>query len=275
MISISGCGVWSKLNLINETGTTPNGYEIEFIKGPSKDLVQAGEIVEFYVQKSNVDSMISEYPVMYDFWIPKGNNYPIVIGGITMMGVGDSAIIKIPFDSLRGYSKQLPKAEKGINFHIGIVSAMDSTTYERILMFKKEETKQQLDRVRPMVEEYLAQYKEGTLEGVKETGSGLEYVIINKGSGKKVKQGDRIEVDFFGVTLRDGKSFDNSYKREHGYRFTVGKNNDIPGWDEGLLNFNRGGEGFLFVTPKLAYGKKGQGPIKPNSHLVFYIEVIK
>lgn len=111
-------------------------------------------------------------------------------------------------------------------------------------------------------------------EGVKATASGLQYRVLNEGKGAKPKESDRVEVNYRG-TLTDGTEFDSSYKRGVPAPFVV--NQVIPGFSEGLQLMAVGSK-YEFVIPSdLAYGPGGtgpDGPIPPNSVLVFEVELL-
>lgn len=48
----------------------------------------------------------------------------------------------------------------------------------------------------------------------------------------------------------------------------------IPGWQEGIPHFGKGGKGKLIIPPDLAYGSQDSGPIPGNSVLVFDIDLV-
>lgn len=109
-------------------------------------------------------------------------------------------------------------------------------------------------------------------EGVTETESGLQYQVIESGSGKQPKAEDTVEVHYRG-TLLDGTEFDSSYSR--GESTTLPVSGVIPGWQEALQLMKEGGKWKIFVPPKLAYGEQGAGDvIGPNETLVFEIELL-
>ena len=114
--------------------------------------------------------------------------------------------------------------------------------------------------------------KNAKKENVKQTASGLQYVIERPGSDEKPNATDRVEVHYSGKLL-DGSEFDSSYKRNEPIVF--GLNQVIPGWTEGLQLIGKGGKVKLFIPSKLGYGERGAGGvIPPNATLVFDVELL-
>jgi FKBP-type peptidyl-prolyl cis-trans isomerase len=108
--------------------------------------------------------------------------------------------------------------------------------------------------------------------GVKTTASGLQYEIVQEGSGANPKATDRVTVHYKG-TLIDGTEFDSSYSRGQPVTFPLG--NVIPGWTEGLQLIKTGGKAKLYIPSNLAYGERGAGAkIGPNETLIFEVELI-
>ncbi len=108
-------------------------------------------------------------------------------------------------------------------------------------------------------------------EGVTTTASGLQYRVIKPGTGRTPKPKDTVKVHYEG-TLIDGTVFDSSIKRGEPATFPV--NGVIAGWTEALLLMKEGAKYQLVIPPNLAYGVAGQGPIGPNSVLIFDVELI-
>jgi FKBP-type peptidyl-prolyl cis-trans isomerase FklB len=110
-------------------------------------------------------------------------------------------------------------------------------------------------------------------EGVVELASGLQYKVIQPGSGKTPAADDTVEVNYRG-TLIDGTEFDSSYKRGKSISFKV--TGVIKGWTEALQLMKEGAKWQLFIPSELAYGKRGSGgKIGPNATLIFDVELLK
>lgn len=107
-----------------------------------------------------------------------------------------------------------------------------------------------------------------TQPGVVTLPSGLQYKILEAGSGKKPSKSDTVTVNYKG-TLIDGKVFDSG---QH-VSFPVG--GVIVGWQEALQLMNTGAKWMLYIPPQLAYGSTGAGGlIGPNETLVFEVELL-
>lgn len=120
---------------------------------------------------------------------------------------------------------------------------------------------------------YLAEGKEfmeenAKKEGVITTESGLQYKVIEPGSGKSPGPQDQVTVHYRGSFI-DGKEFDSSFKKKKPATFAV--NRVIKGWSEGLQLMKQGGKSQLFIPQNLAYGSRG-----PLAHrtLIFEVELL-
>ncbi len=107
---------------------------------------------------------------------------------------------------------------------------------------------------------------------VKTTPSGLQYEVIEEGSGESPLPTDQVEVHYTG-RLIDGTVFDSSVDR--GMPATFGVTQVIPGWVEALQMMKPGAKWRLHIPSNLAYGAQGAGPIGTNSTLIFDVELLK
>ena len=118
-------------------------------------------------------------------------------------------------------------------------------------------------------DEFLAANK--AKEGVTTLPDGLQYKILQEGTGPKPAASDAVTVNYRG-TLVNGTEFDSSYKRGQPATFNV--TGVIKGWTEALELMPVGSKWQLFIPSDLAYGPSGRPPvIGPNSTLVFEVEL--
>ena len=109
-------------------------------------------------------------------------------------------------------------------------------------------------------------------EGVQTTASGLQYMVLEQGTGAKPKATDRVTVHYKG-TFIDGKTFDSSYDRNEPAEFAL--NGVIKGWTEGVQLMPVGSKYRFFLPYQLGYGERGAGgAIPPYSALIFEVELL-
>jgi len=109
-------------------------------------------------------------------------------------------------------------------------------------------------------------------EGVQITDSGLQYQVIESGSGSTPTTDSTVRVHYEG-RLIDGAVFDSSIARGEPIEFPV--TGVIAGWTEALQMMKEGDKYRLTIPAELAYGAQGAGAmIQPFAVLVFDVELI-
>ena len=149
---------------------------------------------------------------------------------------------------------------------------MDPATRTSLINdFRIQLTSLAKEKNRAESEAFLAENK--TKEGVVETESGLQYKVIEEGTGASPTAESTVEVHYEG-TLIDGTKFDSSYDRGQTIEFPL--NGVIRGWTEGLQLMKEGGTYMFYIPSDLAYGENPRpgGPIKPNNALIFKVELV-
>lgn len=108
---------------------------------------------------------------------------------------------------------------------------------------------------------------------VLETASGLQYQVLNKGTGSThPNASSTVKVHYHG-TLLDGTVFDSSVERNTPISFPL--NRVIAGWTEGVQLMVEGDKFKFFIPPNLAYGNSAAGKIQPGSTLIFEVELLE
>ena len=113
--------------------------------------------------------------------------------------------------------------------------------------------------------------KNKSAAGVKTTASGLQYIVVQEGTGKSPGLKDTVKAHYKG-TLVTGEQFDSSYDRGQPAEFPV--EGVIKGWTEALQMMKVGGKVKLFIPAELGYGAAARPGIPANSVLVFDVELI-
>lgn len=142
---------------------------------------------------------------------------------------------------------------------------------EIIQQYIQELTTSKFEVYKQEGEKFLAE--NAKKEGVTTTASGLQYEVIELGTGEKPKSTDTVNVHYHG-TLIDGTVFDSSVTR--GIPATFGVHQVIKGWTEALQLMPVGSKYRLYIPEDLAYGAHPHpgGAIKPFMTLIFDVELL-
>ena len=163
---------------------------------------------------------------------------------------------------IKGFSQALKKDST-------IIKLEDAQAFFQKYM--AAEQKKESDSQKAKGEQFLAENK--LKEGVKLTESGLQYIVLTEGKGKKPVAADKVKVHYTGTTM-DGHVFDSSVERGEPIEFAL--NQVIPGWTEGVQLMPIGSKYKFFIPYNLAYGEQGvpQAGIPPFAPLVFEVELL-
>ena len=195
------------------------------------------------------------------------------------MKLGDSAVIYVPM--VEGQKAPGLEHLDTIIYFVKLERILDEAAIQKEqeqknaeALKKVEDAKPKADEVDKQISLLLADYKSGKLKSkLQKTPGGVQYYIVEKGTGAKVNQNDLVNVAYQGVFESDGKMFDSSFKRGDDIQFSAGQGQMIKGWDEAMLYLNVGDKAVLFIPYLLAYGEDGRPGIPGKANLVFYIEV--
>jgi len=263
----------------NDFETDKSGLKYKVIKeSESKQFSTIGDIVEIkLIYKNSNDSVLfnsEELRKPFRMKIEKKSHQ----GGsfedaLQLLNTGSRALFIIAADSFytKTLGKKLPaEVKKGSNliFDISLVKKLNKTEIE-------EERKLMAESAKQLEENLMKQFIEDNKIKKEPELSGLYIIELKKGTGRAVKPGDVLMVNYSGMFV-NGKIFDSSYQRKEPFVFTIGHGNVIQGWEEGFMNMKTGGKARFIIPSHLAYGQEGYGSIiPPYSCLIFDVELIK
>ncbi len=287
IISIPGCESISYKK-------TPTGMVYKLIPGGSKDsMAQVGNVVKFnYVTKLNDSVVYDSYgkvPGYVQLTADAALNYS-PIEALFFVRKGDSVVTISMVDTLlnKGLATQLPPGVKKGDRMITTMRILEVFTHDSVarpdyeaeiekdkprreaemkdLQAKaEEERKVQTEKGKEEVEAYL---KKNNITAQK-TEEGTYVVIDNKGAGEPVTNGKFVTIKYAGRLMETGKDFE-----ANNYTFQMGTGSVIRGWDDGLLLFNKGGKGTLYIPGFMAYGQSPGPGGKTWEPLIFDVEVL-
>jgi peptidylprolyl isomerase len=229
--------------------TTDSGLTYEDKVVGDGDEAQAGDLVSVHytgwLEDGTMFDSSRERGQPLQFPVGMGNVIPGWDEGIEGMRVGGQRVLVIPADL--GY---------------GAAGAGGVIPPNATLIFETELVDVQAPPTAAVVDEYET------------TESGLQYAVLEEGSGEVAEAGDRVQVHYSGW-LEDGMLFDSSLQRGQPIEFVVGAGNVIPGWDEGIQGMQVGERRQLRIPADLGYGVAGAGGvIPPNATLIFDVELV-
>ncbi len=201
---------------------------------------------------------------------------PLYEGGtiedaLSMMHKGDSALFLLNAIDYYTQTRKIPipkelKRTKNVCLAIKVLDIITKEEYEQ------EQKDAQIIAERYEDRQMSAYLKKHNISE-EPTLSGLYIVKTHKTNAEFPTPGKKVTIHYNGYFV-DGKLFDSSVKRNEPFTFTLGVGNVIDGLEEGVSKMRKGEKAQLIIPSSLAYGNKQQGPIPPNSILIFDIELM-
>ncbi|MDI1225612.1 MULTISPECIES: FKBP-type peptidyl-prolyl cis-trans isomerase [Acinetobacter] len=157
-------------------------------------------------------------------------------------------------------------------------SLTDEEMAKALAQYKQQTEAKQMLEFKQAADVNAKQGEAFLVENAKKTGvitrpSGLQYSVLQQGTGKSPSAKSKVSVNYEGRLL-DGTVFDSSFARNEAVEFQVSQ--VIQGWTEGLQLMKEGAKYRFFIPAKLAYDEIGAGDaIGPNSTLIFDVELLK
>ena len=264
------------------------------IFGNGKDsLVKPGNImkIDFTIKIASTDSVLQTSVGKSPLFVPIEGSVPAdaysPLEVFSLLRKGDSAVIVQLIDTLlkKNPGGQMPpffkKGDKLLTVIkvLNVFASQELAGKDREIETEKEKLRQEKEVDADLVKgnaDMTAWLAKKNITAVK-TGRGTYVEVKNPGAGAQADSGKFVTVRYEGKTLADGKVFQSTMDpNSQPFTFKVGTGGAIPGWDEGLKLFKKGGKGTLYIPGPLAYGKNPpQGSaFKPNEPLIFDIDVV-
>lgn len=99
--------------------------------------------------------------------------------------------------------------------------------------------------------------------------------VLKKSDGDKIKKGTSVEVNYFAVNGRTGKTFDDSYSRGEPVAFSLDQ--VVPGFSAGLTGQSEGSRVVIAMPGKDGYDAQGGNPqagIEVGDTLIFVVDIV-
>jgi FKBP-type peptidyl-prolyl cis-trans isomerase FkpA len=229
-------------------------------------VLHVGDSVIFNSRKMNNDKSVP-LPIT----APKYKGDPME--GFMLMVAGDSAVLRLPVDSLKKIGAAQPWMKEGtsVEYNVSLLSVKSEDE-------EKKENAEKAEKQTKIDDQILQDYFKNNNIKPKKTASGLYYSISVEGHGDNVKAGQSVGVNYTGMFM-DGKKFDSNtdtaFHHTQPFVLEVGKGRVIKGWDEGLQLLKTGSKATFYIPSPLAYGSQDRSPqIPANSILIFEVEIL-
>ena len=262
----------------NKYEKTKSGMPYKITRGNSKEKIKQGQMIKIHIEYKLKDSVLNNtfghVPIFFTVDTSKFGTYNFA-ELITKCGVGDKIDFSLSIDTLKKLGQlEYNKDFKRGDFIKGKVEFLKSFASEAEM---KEDMNKEIaaekDREIKDVKEYAAK-KNFKIES---TPGGVAVVIENAGTGPRLDSGKQASIYYKGYLMSNAKEFDSNIKngvKGEALKLVVGTGSVIPGWEEGLKMFAKGGKGKLIIPAMMGYGMQGAGgAIPPYANLVFDIEI--
>ena len=251
-------------------------------KHDSAPKANPGDVIfgQMKILLNNKTQIFSNYGTPDRLFVIGENKEGSIDEFLMTLHIGDSAVMTAPADSMSKYVKDIQtRPEDKIYIYLTVSQIIS----HKELSGQEKETADKQKKEEENLTEYVLEH----FERAEKKESGLFYLSLTEGSGKKAEYGKRLTVNY---TVKDtaGNLYDTNieqiarqydvYKPRSVYKpfdFILGDDALIAGWAEGLSYMRAGGHCKLVVPSRLAYGEAGFMEIKPYTPLVFDIYLLK
>lgn len=193
----------------------------------------------------------------------------------SLLRVGDSAVVIQSMDTLsKMMGGMAPGTKKGEKRKIYLRVLNSFSDISQAQNDFNNELELQKGREVKAIETYL---KQNNISATK-TQKGAYVQFIKKGEGPLPDSGKLVSIKYTGKNFK-GVPFDSNVDSSFGHTeplpLTIGQMGAIPGFEDGVRQFAKGGKGIIYIPSMLAYGQQGAPPrIQSFENLIFEVEVL-
>ncbi|MCF8379996.1 MAG: FKBP-type peptidyl-prolyl cis-trans isomerase [Bacteroidales bacterium] len=245
--------------------------------GEDKEKVHSGDYVTLHFSyKTIADSVFFEGK--RKFKVENQTGPGSIIPAMLIMSEGDSACIKIKTRDFFNYtlSSEVPEflnSESYILIDLKINEIQSPADFERekLLFF------QWLDEYHTTESQLISDYLLKENIQLSPTESGLFFISLKPGNGKRVQPGRRVWIHYTGRFL-NGRFVDNSNSLTNPVDYIYGTEMFlIEGLEEALGRMSEHEKALVILPSKLAFGSFGTADkvVPPYTTLIYEIEVVK
>lgn len=211
-----------------------------------------------------------------------------------ILGLHDSAVFIVSADSFffkNVNAEKLPPPLKPgsiMKIHIRVDSIKTKAELLKEQQLYAEKLNQQLKEMKNNEPVLLNDYLKRMKIKAKPQKSGLYFIELRKGKGKKIAEGDSVRFNYaaffvdgrlFDTNIEDTAKYYNLYSAKAIYRpvdCKFGTNRFIKGFEEGLSMMSKGGKAKLVIPSEIGYGEEGyEGKVVPYATLIYEVEILK
>ena len=261
----------------SEFKRTKSGLLYKIYSDGKGETAKPGQFLKVNVTEKVRDSLLISTVGKMPMYIPVDSPRPIYhpIEVFTMLRKGDSVVVLESVDTLARKSQgPLPawlKKKDKISVSFKVLDLFASE--EALNNDRNQEMTRQKDREVRQVEDYLTK---NNVHAQKQT-QGTYVVVNSEGNGPRADSGKQVSVRYTGKLIPTGKVFQSNMDDTSAnsvYKFVIGTHTSIPGFDEGLRSFRKGGTGTLYLPAFLAYdAQRGPGGDQ-FENLIFEVKVV-
>lgn len=255
---------------------TKSGLLYKIMSDGKGEPAKKGQFLKVSVIEKIRDSILYSSAGSVPIYMPVDSPRPVYSHTeiLSLLRKGDSAVVVILADTLLKKSGgQLPPFIKKKDKITIAFKVLDLFPTEDLLTADRtQEMAKEKDREVKSVENYLADNK----INAEKTAKGTYVVVKSLGDGAQVDSGKQVSVRYTGKSFPAGKVFETNAddQSKTPLKFVVGEGKMIPGMEDGLKKFKKGGKGTLYLPAFLAYDQQPGPTHKPFENLIFDIEVV-